>query len=244
VNETLVGRRPAEWLLHQHHWFYSLAIVTCLWRAVALARNRPSSWLVRLLLVTAAAIPAILLLHGMLAWGFHLPWPRARTGLFLPVLALLALGVAAAIPCPSRLGQTSATALTALLVAMGGYFLLCLRLTWFAEWSWNANSEQLYSIVARYSVQYGIRQIGTNWRYPSVLNYYRERSGRDTFDEIQYENPIPPGRSLYVLFPREDEAFRERERLQVVYHDPLSDAVVAIAPYATEHGAEMAPSPR
>jgi len=120
--------------------------------------------------------------------------------------------------------------LTALLVAMGCYFLLCLRLTWFAEWYWNANSDRLYAAVAAYSEQYGIRRIGTNWRYPFVLDYYRERSGRETLDEIRLENPIPLGRSLYVLFPREDASFLERERLQVVYRDPLSDTVVALAP--------------
>ena len=55
-------------------------------------------------------------------------------------------------------------------------------------------------------------------------------SGRETLDPIRLEIPIPSGRQLYVLFPADDTAFATREALKVVYHDPVSDAMVAIRP--------------
>ena len=74
------------------------------------------------------------------------------------------------------------------------------------------------------------RSIGTNWRYVAVLNYYREISRWKTPEPIALETPLPTGRSLYVLFLPHDQEFAGREHLEVIYHDEVSDAAVAVRP--------------
>jgi hypothetical protein len=192
--------------------------------------DRDTQWLARLGLLAGAGALLTLALHGLAVWTFHLLWPRGRTGLYLPPLLILGVGVLAALPSGSRMSTASRRAITAVLVALGCYFILCLRLTWFTEWYWNANSDRLYGVVASYGRSYGVRTIGTNWRYVSVLNYYRAISPHQDIDPVLLERPIPTGRLLYVLFPEDDRDFANREGLKVVYHDELSDAWVAIKP--------------
>jgi hypothetical protein len=236
LSPYLLDKPLYELLLRHRHLLLPLLGLACLWRVLVLMRERAAArdpqgtWLARLALLAAAGVLLTLALHGTLVWAFHILWPRSRTGLFIPPLCILAVGAVAAIPCASKMGVASQRALTALLLATACYFVLCLRLTWFMEWYWNANSDRLYSVVAYYNRAYGVRDIGTNWRYVSVLNFYRTLSGHETLHEILLERPIPADRPLYVLFPKDDAAFAVRERLKVVYHDPVSDAVVAIRP--------------
>src|SRR5262249_52884032 len=161
---------------------YPLMILACLWRVAVLVRNRKSldargQWLVRTALLASGTLGGALLLYGILVWRVDLLWPRGRTGLYVPILCLIALTALASIPRTER-------AITGVLLATACYFVLCLRLTWFAEWFWNANSDRLYAVVAQYSREHGVRQIGTNWRYVSVLNHYRDRAGRADLDEV------------------------------------------------------------
>jgi hypothetical protein len=228
VDPRVLGTSLSEFLVRYRHFFYPLLLVTVLWRIASVRRAVLTPWQARFALLIGTALAGTLLLHGVLVWRVHLLWPRGRTGLFVPVLCLLLAGSLAAIPRTGKTGRDSARALTALLVAMACYFILCLRLTWFAEWYWNANSDRLYDVVAHYNQAYGVKKIGANWRYVSVLNYYRTLSGKDTIDEVLLERPIPEGRQLYVLFPEDDDRFLKRDGLKVVYHDPLSDAEVAV----------------
>jgi len=236
LSPYLMDRPIYDFVIRHRHLLLPLLALACLWRlAMWIAeRQRPvdgdTGWLVRLGLLAAAGAVLTLALHGLLVWTVHMLWPRGRTGLFVPPLCILAVGALAALPCASKMSRASQRTITALLLATGCYFLLCLRLTWFTEWYWNANSDRVYQVVARYNHAYGVRTIGTNWRYVAVLNYYRTISGQESLEPIELERPIPPGRSLYVLFPADDRDFLAKEGLKVVYHDVLSDAQVAIRP--------------
>ena len=234
LSHYLVKQPLYDFLFRNRRFLLPSLGLACLWRLAVLFWERKSlgdhgaGWLARLGLLAASGAVLTFALHGLLVWTLHFLWPLGRTGLFLPPLCILAVGAVAAIPCASKMGIASQRVMTALLAATGCYFILCMRLTWFTEWYWNANSDRLYSVVAYYNRAYGVRTIGTNWRYVSVLNYYRTISGHDTLDPITLERPIPSGRSLYVLFPNDDREFAARERLKVVYHDDVSDALVAI----------------
>ena len=224
VDPRVLGTAVAGFLVRHRHYFYPLLVLAMLWRIGSIRRAVLADWRIRFALLMGGALGGTLLLHGLLVWRFHLLWPRGRTGLFIPAVCLLLAGTLAGLPCCSKMGRYSGRALTGVLLAMGCYFILCLRLTWFAEWYWNANSDRLYQVAA----SYGVKQIGTNWRYVSVLNDYRGLFGKGELDEVVLERPIPSGRGLYVLFPEDDDAFLKREGLKTVYHDPLSDAVVAV----------------
>jgi len=236
LSPYLVPEPPYEFLLRHRHLLLPLLGLACLWRLIVLVRTRPAepdgsrAWLVRLGLVTGAGVVLAVALHGVLVAAFHMLWPRGRTGLFVPPLAILAVGALASIPCVSKMGIASRRVITALVAAIGCYFILCLRLTWFDEWYWNAGSDRLYHVVAYYNHTYGVRQIGTNWRYVAVLEFQRVLSEHETLEPVALERPIPGGRSLYVLFPADDDAFMRQQGLKLVYHDPLSDAMVAIRP--------------
>jgi hypothetical protein len=188
-------------------------------------------FLVRLATLAAASTFSAIGLHSLLVWRFHLLWPLNRTGLYIPPLCALAVATIAAITVASKLAAILQRVVLITLLAIVCYFVLCLRLTWFDEWSWNANSDKVYEVVAWYNHRYNVRDIATNWRYVAVLNFYRQKSGWETLHQIKLENsPYPKDRPLYVLFAGDDQWFISAEGLKIVYHDPLSDSVVAIRP--------------
>ncbi|HEY2013083.1 MAG TPA: hypothetical protein VGH38_06245 [Bryobacteraceae bacterium] len=236
LSPYLVNSPLYDFLLGASPLLLPLLGAALLWRLAVLLRTIPAlrkgndGWPARLALLTAGSVLLAVGLHALLVWRFHLLWPLGRTGLYVPVLTALAIGALAAIPGATRMAAASQRALLAILLVIASYFILSLRLKWFSEWYWNANSDQVYNVAAYYNHVYGVRDIGTNWRYVAVLNFYRRKSGHETLHEVLLERPIPPGRDLYVLFPEDDEAFIRTQGLKVVYHDPLSDSVVAIRP--------------
>jgi hypothetical protein len=167
-----------------------------------------------LLGILAAAIGA----HWLLFKFIRIPLPMDRTAIWIVPLVTLAIASAAA----------GRRALTVMLYVMSFYFILCLRLTYFKEWSWDADVDKIYPVLAWYNHTYGVRDIASNWMYGSSLNFYRVQSGRESFAEIESPMQIPAGRSLYVLCYPFDEDFIKCHHLRVVYHAPDTDAVVAV----------------
>jgi hypothetical protein len=146
---------------------------------------------------------------------FHLLLPKERTGIWVVPLAMLAVGAVAA--------RSRVT--TAALYGLSCYFLLCLRLGHFREWSWDADTQRVYEVVSYYNRTYGVKQVASNWMYTPSLNFYRLASGRETFDEFAGEAAAP---GVFVLNSAFDGARIEKERLRVVYRGARSDVVVAV----------------
>ena len=126
--------------------------------------------------VPMAAIAAALGVHWLL-FRFHANTAtqrsnRACTSWFLTTLFL---GILAAVPIATRAGEISRRGLTILMVVLGSYFLLCLRMSYFKEWKWDSDTDKLYSVLASYNHACGLKDIAVNWRYDASLNYYRER---------------------------------------------------------------------
>ena len=165
-----------------------------------------------------------LALHWILFRTLHLLLPMERTAIYFPPLLFLIAGAVVATPKPSK-------SVAAAFFAAAIYFLCCLRLTYFREWKWDAEVKQVYSVVAYYNHNFGLRDIFANWRYSAALNFYRLRSGRETIPGFESKLPPYPGdRAAYVMYFPDDQRFIEEHGLKIVYYGRLSDVVVAIRP--------------
>ena len=205
---------------------WQAALILIHWRS---ARGTRSRWLVRFAEVPIAAIAAALLAHWVLFRLTRIPLPQDRTAIYIVVLGTLFLGILASVPIPTRAGEMSRRGLTILMVVLGSYFLLCLRMSYFKEWRWDSDTDKLYSVLASYNHACGLKDIAPNWRYDAALNYYRNASGRETFPEFPHSDDLPPGKRAYVLYEPGDRDFLAGHGLKVVYRTP-SGAAIALNP--------------
>ncbi len=209
-----------------------------LWRLVLLWRDRSrprdagTTWLLSLGVVAGGAAGLALLVHWLSFRLFHLLLPKDRTALYLIPLGMLVIGVIAAIPLSSRIGRWCYRSVVCALFAVACYFLLCLRLTYFKEWSWGADVKSVYSVLAYYNHNYCIDKVASSWHYVAALNVYRELSGRETIAQFTSAPAYPSGRAVYILSYPFDEGFAVAEKLKVVYRGDLSGVVVAVRPEA------------
>jgi hypothetical protein len=185
--------------------------------------------------LSAVAILAITLaIHRLMYRLDHILMPLGRRAVFLAPVVTLAVGALLALRVDSRRTAWVRTAALVMLWMTAGYFVSCLRLTYFEQWRFNADAKDLYRVVANYNHTYGVKDVSSNWRYVAVLNFYRVLSGRETLSEIP-EGPAqlaeyPGDKRLYVLHFASDLSFINREKLKVVYHSQMTDAAVAIRP--------------
>ena len=104
-------------------------------------------------------------------------------------------------------------------------------MSYFREYQFDADAQEIYSILAGYNHRYGVTQVGMSGLCFASMNYYRLMSGKETFAEFTLEKPDPPlDRSVYVLNGIDQREFIAREKLAVVYRGRLSDMVIAVRP--------------
>ncbi len=175
--------------------------------------------------------------HIVLRRVFAVLYPIGRTAIFLAPLAVLTICSAAAIPFTWKLAELVRRCLMAAAVFASLYFLCCLRISYFNEWLFDADADKLYSVLARYNQQCGLRSVSSNWRYVAVLNYYRRQAAAsDSIIEIPNAPPetaqYPAGKEGYVIYYPQDEQFIQQHHLVLVYHSTLTDAGIALDPHA------------
>jgi hypothetical protein len=214
-----------------------LLIILCFCQLVATRldgawlRDERTRWLGRFGAALAVITAFSVLLHW-LAFRFHdMPLPLGRTGIFLIPLCTLIAGVIAAAPARSVVSQWLGRSLTGLLTCLAFYFLLCLRLTYFQEYQWDADVKEVYSELARLNHAYGVTDVATNGFYAGPLNFYRVLSKKETFPEFATISGDPPcGMSVYVLPGVYYQPFIKKANLAVVYRGKSTDVVVAVQP--------------
>ena len=138
---------------------------------LALAVRDGKAWQSRL---AGAAAGAIALTIGAHSIAFHwagLLMPRHRTALFVVPLFTVFAGAAAAIPDRSRVAQLTRRGLIAMLAVLAGYFVLCLRLTYFKEWNYIAEAKQAYAVAAYYNHTRCVQNVSAGWYYDSALDF-------------------------------------------------------------------------
>jgi hypothetical protein len=194
-------------------------------------RDARTRWLGRFAFALAGIATLSVSVHWLAFHFANLPLPLGRTGIYLVTLCTLIAGIIAAAPAQSAISQWLRRGITAVLICLACYFVLCLRLNYFKEWEWNADVKDVYPVLARYNHIYGVTDIGTSWFYVGALNYYRELSRRENFTEFAATLPDPPlDKQIYVLNGLFERSFLEKEKLVVVYRGKSTDMVVAVRP--------------
>jgi hypothetical protein len=246
-NRNLLNPLLHHEFVHFGTFLYPILTAFALWRLVMLLveheldRDREVRVPSALALICGIALLAALLCHEVLTFEYNIPLPLDRTAMWVALLFLAMAGALAAVPVQSRLARISGQLLTATLILIACYNIGCLRLTYFNEWRYDADTKNVYSVLAYYNHTYGVTRVSTNWRYVSTLNCYRLMSGRETLDEIpgapSVVDSYPAGYQAYVIFYSVDEDFVKREGLKVIYHDQFTDAAIGVRPEALVHSA-------
>jgi len=196
------------------------------WRQDARVR-----WLGRLV-AGLLGITALTVGISWLAFRYYaLPLPVGRTGIYLVPLVTLLAGLIAAIPAERLISRWLRRGIATVLICLACYFLLCLRLSYFREYKWDADVKDVYSVMARLNHTYGVKDAQVTGLYVSALNYYRDLSKQETFPEFTLDVPeLSSGRSIYVLDGVWKQDFINQEKLVVVYRGKFSEVVVAVKP--------------
>jgi len=229
----------ARWLIHSSYFELNPNIVHPLLKPVLERLTHvlwPAAVMLGLALLALARTPLVKLLLSIVAGTVLLHWlafhlfgvllPRQRTGLFFVPLVMLLFGalLAGAGPSARKLGA-------ALLTLNAVCFLGCLRLSYFEEWKFDADSKQLYWTLRHLERNCGVRHFVTQWQYAGSLNFYRQVNHDSSLPEFVADAGDSPGEGeAYVLFYKEEEHFIKAQGLQVVYRGAASQAAVAVRP--------------
>jgi hypothetical protein len=194
-------------------------------------RNERTRWLGKF----AAAIAAIVTLSVLMSWlafrFYNAPLPLGRTGIYLVPLCTLLAGIIAAAPVQSLVSRWLGRAITAAFICMACYFLLCLRLTYFKDYDFDADVKDVYPVLAHLNHTYGLTDVEINGFYVNSLNFYRLLSRKETFPEFTAFSGDPSaGKSIYVLPATYYRPFIDAGKLVVVYRGKSTDLVVAVRP--------------
>src|SRR5205085_11439746 len=140
-----------------------------------------------------------------------IPLPHGRTALFFVVLWTLLLGSALASEFMPR--RPNAILLRGVgigvLVAVGAYYVGCLRLSYFKEWKFDADTKQVYWLISDLHEHCGIANFVTDWRYSNALNFYRAAYRNYKLSEFPFTGAadLPTGQSGYIVYYPTSEEF-------------------------------------
>jgi hypothetical protein len=181
----------------------------------------------RLLVVVAVLT---LLLHWL---AFHLAQlllPKDRTALFFVTFWTLAFGGALAVRFRRTSRDFAGCVGLGVLIAVAFYFAGCLRLGYFKEWRFDADTKQVYWVLDDLRRECGITDFCTDWRYHVSMNFYRLAYGNTSLKEFTASSSgeLPTGKSAYAIFLPTSEEFVHQQGLRVIYHNDESGSAVAI----------------
>jgi hypothetical protein len=182
---------------------------------------------VRALVIISATT---LLLHWLAFKIVHIPLPKDRTGLFFIPLWTVAFGGSLAFLFRSAARSLFRYSGLAVLTVIALCFVGCLRIGYFKEWRFDADTKQLYWILDGLRRRCGTTNFGIDWRYHLPLNFYREAYSSDSLREFSEfsSGELPTDKEAYAIFFPTTEDFIRQQGLDVIYHNEESHAAVAI----------------
>jgi hypothetical protein len=202
-----------------------------------------SIWLRDLAMVLISALALAITAHWIAFRIFGLLLPYNRIALFYVPLFTLFVGAIAAIPVEFRMARVFDYAGISVFSLIALHFVLSMRLTYFGEWKHDAEVRAVYAKLAPYNHDYCVTDVGSNWFYSSVLNFYRVLSGRESFVPFQAGLPLATDKQVYVLHGKFDREFIDAQKLIVVYHGDSTDVVIALRPELLLRGNSGHPCP-
>jgi hypothetical protein len=174
-----------------------------------------------------------LLIHWIAFHTVHILLPKDRTGIFFVALLTLIFGVALAGCFQSKGSRGVRWFGTAVLTLVSVYFAGCLRLGYFRQWKFDADTKQIYWVLDDLGRRCGFTEVVTEWKYPGALNFYRAAYGHRSIPEFRRADtskPLPADQTAYVLYAPDHEEFIKEQGLQVLYRGEQTDATVAVRP--------------
>jgi hypothetical protein len=205
----------------------SLALLTG--AALALSRKETDDGSLRVCSFLGAALAlsfaACLAAHSVL----RLPLPQGRTGSFFVPLATLLLGILLSYRYYSRVGAAARAIGIATLAAGSIYFVGCLRLSYFQEWKFDAETRSAFKALQETARTYDIREAVTSWEYTSAFKFYCVYYGQSTSPAILEMSEQPhTDRPAYVLRSDIGPEFLTQHDLTIVYRGDFSGVILAI----------------
>ena len=101
---------------------------------------------------------------------------------------------------------------------MAVYFVLCLRLTYFKEWYWDADVQKTYSVLSCLNREHQVTHVASTWPYRGPLNFY-QHAQPTSMQEID-EKFDPQQTQVYVVDTAAHARSLGRERLEDFLPEP------------------------
>jgi hypothetical protein len=196
--------------------------------------------LILLLTILAGALLALALVHELVG----LRYPQARAALYLFPLSVLC-GVLLIERADARPRLRAAARLAYALAALVAVqFALQLNVAHFALFRYDAGTKRIFSqILGLDPPRPGAQlRLGVDWLFAPSINFYRRMYDTRWIAPVTRDGPRG-GEDYFVLLAEGYESFIADRRLEVLYTDPISGAILAARPPLT---AELPPagSPR
>ena len=200
-------------------------------RSLKVENQRQSVLMDRFLTVVGGTLVlTLLLLVGAHVW-LDVPYPFARTGLYLiPFFVLAMAALVQKLRQSERAGQpVLATVLLAMLSLSVGRFATELNVAYYYEWRYDAGTRAIFEIIARWprAGEGGTVDVAAQqWLFSPSLNFYRVARHNHRVAQIGDGWDSEQGHhDFYVVAPGTDLE-RARRKGEVVYIDPVSGVVL------------------
>jgi hypothetical protein len=161
--------------------------------------------------------------------SLRIPLPEGRTGIFFVPLSTLLIAIFIGFPESSKIGIAIRGGAMAILFVGSIYFVGCLRLSYFQEWKFEAETRPAFRAVQELARQRTIREVVTGWEYTGTFRFYELYYGRSP-DVVLLEMSEHPHatRPIYVLHDGIDRDFLTQHQCDIAYRGEFSGIVAAV----------------
>ena len=158
-----------------------------------------------------------------------LPLPLERTAFFLVPLAVALFSIASSVNFSARMASIWQSGSRLVLTITAIYLLSATRLFWFQQWSWDAETRQLYDQTAWWAKQEHATLVASSWHFLPSLNFYKVMSGRESLTIVNKDDVREGGAPVFVLLAPFDQDLIEKQKLRVVWRG-WTGAIIATRP--------------
>ena len=184
----------------------------------------------KLLIISSATI--LITLFGVLVahYVFGFPYPELRSGLYW--ISLTTLAVVSFVGVLPR-GPSVLVGLA--LLSLVGQYLAGFQTRFYLEWRYSSAARPIMERIRSLASVHPNRPlcVGGTWLMEPSLNFYRDMFKLTSIEEIRREPAEETECEIYVLLGA-DRSLAASRQLQVVLDDPVSGAMLAIAPQDRE----------